>query len=374
MAAPSYPQVTEHIDFLLAEVAAILQLTGEQHQLAVQHYGAVAEYLSAQGSPVARFDPLIYPQGSMALETTVRPLRQEEYDLDLVCQLLRTGLDAMSVYNMVYARLMSHNTYATMVEKKNRCIRINYAHDFHLDIIPAEPDVTRGGTAILVPDRSLVSWTPSNPKGFVGWFRGRCAILKRAAKAEAVPSPTPAAQKPALTIAVQLMKRRRDLFFSDATIAPRSVVLTTLAGELFQGTESVVATLAQILAGIQRRVMREAPNRIVVCNPTNGDERFCESFDGPGRYEAFKQFVEQFGREVQGLLSLEGIPQLEERLGVLFGGEPVRKAVKSYGALQKAKRDAGTLKFTGAGLGGVSVLPGSGGTRPVPPNTYFGAA
>src|SRR6185437_3533443 len=111
------------LDFLLAEVAEALQLTANQYARASQHYSAVADWLEGSGSSLARFQPQIYPQGSMALETTLRPISQEEYDLDLVCQMLSTGMTALQLYEAVYERLMSNANYARMVEKKQRCIR-----------------------------------------------------------------------------------------------------------------------------------------------------------------------------------------------------------------------------------------------------------
>ena len=174
MAAPLVVTPNADLDYLLAEVAAALQLTPEQYRLAGEHYLAVGDWLAAPGSILAKFRPRIYPQGSMALETTVRPKGRDEYDLDLVCQMLPTGMSALNVYNEVYGRLMANRMYAPMVEKKNRCVRLNYAHQFHLDIIPAEPDQVVGGDAIRVPDRDLRDWTPSNPRG----LRSCCAFTR----------------------------------------------------------------------------------------------------------------------------------------------------------------------------------------------------
>jgi hypothetical protein len=374
MAAPNITPNT-HLDFLLAEVAKALQLTPSQYNLAAQHYGAMADWLGASASPLSRFRPHIYPQGSMALETTVKPRTQEEFDLDLVCQMLRTGMTAMEVYNAVYDRLRANEVYAAMIERKNRCVRLNYGHDFHLDIIPAEPDELHGGTSIQVPDRELRCWMPSNPKGYIAWFthRTQMSITELRKRVDPLPRPTPADEKPALTIAVQLVKRRRDVYFADPDLAPRSVVLTTLAAEHYQGTDHVGSALAQIVVGIRQRIDRAAPDPITVCNPTNDDENFCDSFEGAGRYDAFNRFIRQLERDVQAILATDGIPELQVLLSRLFGEEPVTKAIRSYGEQLRAQRDLGTLKFTGAGVGGLSIVERSGDmARPVPRNTNFG--
>jgi hypothetical protein len=372
MAAPYLVPANADIDFLLAEIADALQLTQSQHSLAVQHYEAVAEWLAAPESLLAPFEPWIYPQGSMALETTVRPRTHDEYDLDLVCQMLPTGMPALEVYDAVHARLSAHKRFASMLEKKNRCVRLNYAGDFHLDIIAAQPDLSRGGTAILVPDRSLQSWTPSNPKAYVEWFRQRSEVTlaELHKKVDPVPQRTPTDEKTALAIAVQLMKRRRDLLCS-SDVAPRSIVLTTLAAEYYSGSDCVLTAVAQILDGIKQRIAAAAPATITVCNPTNGGEKFCESFDAPGRYEAFKWFISQLDRDVERIFATRGIPELQRILAEFFGEEPVTKAVRSYGELLKARRDNKSLEFSG--VGGLAIVTAvKGRARIAPPHRYFG--
>lgn len=374
MAAPYIPPLNPDLDFLLGEVAKALQLTPEQHRLAGEHYRTVGDWLGASGSPLASFRPWIYPQGSMALETTVRPLTREEYDLDLVCEMLPTGMTALQLYDAVYARLIAHKTYAPMVEKKNRCVRLSYAHDFHLDIIPAQPDRGRGDGAIWVPDRELRDWTASNPKGYVAWFscRSKVTLAELRKQVDPLPRPTPAEDKPALTIAVQLMKRRRDLL-CEPEVAPRSIVLTTLAGEHYRGSDCVLTSLAQIVGGIKHRIAAAAPNRIVVCNPTNEAEKFCESFDGTGRYQNFIWFIDQLERDIADIAATHGLRDLQLVLSAKFGEEPASRAIRNYGERLKAQRDASTLAFTGAGAGGLSIISSTATpSRPVPSNRYYG--
>jgi hypothetical protein len=371
MAAPIIVSPNADLDYLLEQVAVAIQLQPAQYRLAAEHYGAVGKWLSAPGSPLERFRPSIFPQGSMALETTVRPLHREEYDLDLVCQFATTGMTAMEVYNSVHSRLMAHGAYAPQVEKKNRCVRINYAHEFHLDIIPAQPDIAKGGEAIQVPDRALQDWSPSNPKGYIAWFanRSKVTIAEMRKRLDPLPHPTPAEQKPPLTIAVQLMKRRRDMT-CDADVAPRSIVLTTLAAENYSGVDCVLTALTQIVAGIQKRIHDAKPGRIVVCNPTNLAEQFCESFAAPGRYDAFTRFIEQLESDLREISRAQGIPALERVLAEKFGIEEVKKAIEAYGTLLRSQRDGAKLKF--AAGNGLSIVTGYEKSQSAPRNTNFG--
>ena len=92
----------------------------------------------------------------MRLNTTVKPLKGDEYDLDFVCELScdpRTFGTPLQVLELLATRLRQSDTYNNMMEVKNRCIRLNYQHEFHMDILPACRDAAAGGTCLLVPDR-----------------------------------------------------------------------------------------------------------------------------------------------------------------------------------------------------------------------------
>jgi hypothetical protein len=362
------------LDYLLAQVAESLQLTRSQVELMTQNYESVSDWLAAPGSPLARWRPRIYPQGSVAIQTTVRPLERDEYDLDFVCELQPSGRPALMVYDEIYARLAAHGVYGPLLEKKKRCVRIDYARNFHLDIIPAEPDTKLGGTHVVVPDREMKGWTPSNPKGYAAWFTQRAAFgLAEMRKAQPLPAPVPVDEKPTLAIVVQLMKRRRDILFAGADSAPRSILLTTLAGEHYRGSACVATSLRDIAAGIRQRMVAAAPERITVPNPANPGEQFCESLDDDGRYEALGRYVRQLEHDADTMLATAGIPQLNTLLGSLFGEEPVNKAMRAYGELLKSQRDAGALKYATAGAGGLGIVPNSPHvSRVAPPNRNFG--
>jgi hypothetical protein len=360
---------TPDLDFLLANVAESIQLTTSQYERAERSYEAVAAWLSAPGSALAPNSPKVYPQGSMALETTVKPLRTAEHDLDMVCQVSDGVWTAMGLYDAVHARLAQHPLYSGMLAKMNRCVRLEYRDDFHLDIIPAIARPGERGTNVDVPDRELRGWTPSNPKGYVAWFKTKSVqlLLEKVAKAEPLPPQRDAEEKPPLTVVVQLVKRARDVVFSGHDDAPRSILLTTLAGQHYDGDFSVAATTVKVLRAVERDIAAAAPGEIVVVNPSNPAENFTDSMKG-NRYEAFSTFVTWLRAKVDELSSLDG-ELLYGALEKLFGVAPVHSALQKYAELQKSRRDQGTLTTSSAG---VSVIaPAVGGAR-VPKHTYFG--
>jgi hypothetical protein len=98
----------------------------------------------------------------------------------------------------------------------------------------------------------LKCWKGSDPKKYAAWFeqRSQYRMYKIAAARDAV-QPLPAlegtSEKEVLQLVVQLLKRWRDLFYSEKNYPPISVVLT-IGGEVHSltGVLSVIAWLQQL--------------------------------------------------------------------------------------------------------------------------------
>jgi hypothetical protein len=204
---------------MLLGVCEDLQLTPARYDLAVARYGTLNRLLESGGSPFRYFHPEIYPQGSMALGTTVRPI-EAPHDLDFVLQLSRDhdGIDPMAVIKALYGFLRQHGTYGPMTSLKNRCVRIEYADEFYMDVLPACRNDALGVGCIKVPDRAVIGWADSNPLGYVEWFKRKSRLLfveRLLEKAAPVPPQQAVGEKETLQLVVQLVKRWRDLYYAD---------------------------------------------------------------------------------------------------------------------------------------------------------------
>ncbi len=360
----------EQLDALLMEVCEGLQLSLSRHELAVERYGTVNEILEKAGSPFQFLRPRIFPQGSMALGTTCKPV-EGPHDLDFVLQ-----IDAphwrwhpLAGLSALYEFLSSNETYRKMISLKNRVVRLTYADEFYMDILPAYTDLSSGGTCILVPDRARVSLCPSNPEGFILWFRNRCLTRTQSVmeKAKPVPAREAVREKEPLQLAVQLLKRWRDLAFAEECLAPISVVLTTLAGMHYAGEESVSEALTSILAGIVNAIALAdlQGKRIVVRNPCNLLEDFGERWDAnPQAYNAFKAGIRRLQKEWAVIVA--GGRETDKELERLFG-EYVRTAlVKRAQRLQEARK-AGALA-----VGSTGAITGlASGVARIRPNVWL---
>lgn len=307
----------------------------------------------------------------MALGTTSKPV-EGPHDLDFVLQ-----LDApywqwhpLAALHALHQFLRGNETYRKMTSLKNRVVRLTYADEFYMDILPAYTDVVSGGTCILVPDRSLVALCPSNPEGYIHWFRNRCLTRRRLLleKAKPVPPQEGAEEKEPLQLSVQLLKRWRDLAFEAQDLAPISIVLTTLAGMHYRGEESVSEALSTILAGIVSAIDLADSNgqRTEVRNPSNQMEDFGERWDAnPKAYIAFKQGIRQLQKDWSAIVV--GGRETNRELERLFGEYVRAILVKRAQRLQEARK-AGML-----GVSSTGAITGlrSGVTR-VPQNTFHG--
>ena len=332
---PRHPLVPPHVDQVLDEVGRELQITPTQFARAESAYRSVGEWLRKEGSSLAPYDPEIYPQGSMAQRTTVRPLHGEEFDLDLVSELHGWTGSAIEIHKAVGDRLAEHGEYKKMLEGKKRCWRLNYSGEFHLDALPGRKAANGPGNAIEVPDRELGDWKPSNPTDYVAWFDAQARPYYDAVEArkqEPLPAPQPGDARDPLRRAVQLMKRHRDVRFDgNPENAPRSIVLTTLAAKHYDRQESVGEALLWILNGIMLEIEGANGEPIEVLNPVNPAENFADAWeDDVEAFEEFVEYIEQFAFELRELIKAPLEKEFGHRSGRLFGVEVAKKAVETY--------------------------------------------
>jgi hypothetical protein len=368
---------TVELDQLLDDVCGAVQLTGTQYELAEERYGAVGKWLEADGSPLVRYKPSVYSQGSIRFKTTVKPrpeIEDEEYDVDLVCQLMVNPAlfqRPMDVYQMVERRLRDSDLYKDKIEKFKRCLRINYANEFHLDITPACPDPHRGGTCILVPDKNWERWVPSNPIGYAQWFELNARRMHKRfieKRMEPFPEQESVTQKAPLRLVVQLWKRHRDVVFEGHDDAPRSIVLTTLAAQHYDGQEGVFDALSGILRNVINQV-DATPGMIVIPNPTNNSELFSESWKtNPAGYSAFVSFARNFLHKLDELRLTHGMVNITKKLDGLFGETPTRRAVESYMERMAKQKNLGLYAGSAASLTSAATR-----VAPIPKNTFYGA-
>lgn len=377
VAAPAFSvakNFSAALDDLLLEICEEFQISEARYNRAVDRYQALNKLFEGSGSPFRQFRPDIYPQGSMALGTTVQPIGKGTHDLDFVLELSNYLRGPMHLITELHEFLRMHGVYGPMTSLKNRCVRIEYADDFYMDVLPACRNATAVGTCIKIPDCTLRGWSDSNPRGFITWFKeqsGKRFVDRLLEKAERIPDQQAVAEKDTLQLVVQLFKRWRDLYYADVDpkLAPISIVLTTLAADTYQGEQSVSGAITSMLSDIVKLIdisRRAGESHLHLCNPSNTAEDLSERWDSnPLAYSAFERGIHNFQQRWVELVTRGG--NVKEDLKTLFG-ETVEVVLTKRAKQRHEARVGGKLGVMSSGL----ITSAAGAAAALKPHTFYG--
>jgi hypothetical protein len=376
VAAPAFSvsnQFSAALDELLLETCEEFQISTARYDLAGERYRALNKLFEGSGSPFRQFRPDIYPQGSMALGTTVQPIKGP-HDLDFVLELSNYLRGPMHLITELHEFLSMHGVYGPMTSLKNRCVRIEYADEFYMDVLPACRVATAVGTCIKVPDCALRGWSDSNPRGYIKWFKEQSAkrfVGRLLERAERIPDQQAVTQKDTLQLVVQLFKRWRDRCYAsvDPSLAPISIVLTTLAADTYQGEQSVSNAITSMLSGIVNLIdvsRRAGECHLHLCNPSNTAEDLTERWDSnPLAYSEFERGIRDFQQRWMQLVMQGG--NVNVQLQSLFG-ETVTTVLRKRTQKTQDSRLAEKLGVTSAGL----ITSSTAAAVRARPNTFYG--
>lgn len=226
------------------------------------------------------------PQGSWAHETIIRPAEGFEFDADFLVQVAEDAAwdaDPKRYAAAVWNALHEHSTYGTMTTRKDRCVRVTYANDCHIDVVPYV--VLESGREVIV-NRTTNQFEDTNPVGFTDWLQGKDATTSGN-----------------LRRVLRLLKYLRD---QCNAFNIKSVLLTKLVGEVvtpmraalapgcYGDTPSALVTIVQDLdAWLQAR-----PNKPSLVDPscpsTSFDHRWTDA-----QYAAFREKIHDLAPKIQ---------------------------------------------------------------------------
>ena len=87
--------MNELLNRLLSELADEIDITESQEGAIRRAYNSVADWLNQNNTSIAKHEVQIFPQGSMMYGTAIKPIDEDDYDIDLVCEFtkLTNGLN-----------------------------------------------------------------------------------------------------------------------------------------------------------------------------------------------------------------------------------------------------------------------------------------
>lgn len=278
-----------NFDSVTEELYKQIDITPTQYDLAKSHYEAVANRLTECGVATD-----VYPQGSFAFGTVIRPYRDGKdasFDIDLVSQSSDEKLDTepRELKKSVGKCLVESQHHKDLLDQNEgkRCWTLNYASKdgvgFHMDVLPCvhEEDaiiekITLKNVPPAVADKAIAitdfdkdedtyDWSSGNPRGLIDWFknintpylravsdsqRQRLVEQKFYASVENVPEPL---LKSSLQRVIQLLKRHRDVHFdgqADYDYRPISIIITVLVTQIASEKKLYSSTVHELFQAV----------------------------------------------------------------------------------------------------------------------------
>src|SRR5215207_9828928 len=177
-----------------------------------ERVNAIDSFLEASDAFGEIFLELI-PAGSWAHRTIIKPVDEnDEFDADVLLHVdEQDDWQPKDYIDELYEAFRGSSTYKSLAQRKTRCVRIDYAGDFHIDVVPY---LEQGGlhyvTNHLEPE-DTGQLEESNPEVFNAWIDERQRVTYGT-----------------FIKVVRLLKYLRDF---KNTFTCKSIILTTLLGE-----------------------------------------------------------------------------------------------------------------------------------------------
>ncbi|MGO8653088.1 nucleotidyltransferase [Rhizobium ruizarguesonis] len=367
------------VDRILAEIAFSIQLSPSLHASAVSRYEAVRKHLEATASFVDDIEHF-YPQGSMAIDATISTRgTDDEYDIDIIAQVggrFRT-MSPLDILLTLERGLVGYR--GLKATRQTRCVTLHYADNMHLDISPVIRDYGH-------PDRQSHIMhakgpqpgaddcrVPTNAYAFVEWYnrntpnetvvrdafqkRWQDAMRFRAdAEVDEVPDQTHFGVKSMATLALQLLKRYRNIRYDDPRRTgrmPPSVMLAYYAAKTSRPgqklTEALIGICNAIITDIAYASARGL--KLHVTNPEYSDDVFTDRW--PESVQQQNLFVNDLRELIGGLELLRAgkadLTRMPDWLREIFGDRVVTSVIDRTAATNGSAIKSSTQQYTTAG-------------------------
>ena len=387
-------RLSDSTDYFLVEISGKIQLTETQRLKAEGHYGAIANVLRAspENTLLNKLDIKMIPFGGFGSNTASKPFQGDEFDLDLIVRFFTTMKrfgSAENLYNEVWKTLHANEVYKNKIEKKDRCIRVYYAGDFYLDLMSAVlTSQFEESTKLIVPEKQkdgTYEIELVDPIGLINWFDVRCGLqrhfvknsLSERGEFEVMPLITQDATKSILKQAVQLLKRGRDVYFCDDKDAKKilkSVVILTVAGHVYTGSNNLHKLLSQIIDKIDELTYNFSSMKLE--NPVNTNENFFESLSQKrDRYDKLRGFIKEFKSALANLTqSGADLNFRKKQLAKLFGETVATTVLSEYAEKMHNVNLDGKMRMNSTGLvsASASAIASSVSSQKIPRHQFFG--
>lgn len=361
------------LDDILNRISHALDIGDDLFKEAEEEYSYLGDWINKKiDEEYIPYAVDIYPQGSMALGTVVRPLlakgESDTFDLDWVLAfrddygLSPREMKCEIVQSWLQDYLNRFGYRNGQIEEKRRCWHVeNNDHPgFHTDVVPGYVKAEMLQITDKNEVNSIYSYIPSNPKGYQEWFFKRCEIRKHAlheayerefradAKIERLKRNK---LKTPLQKAIQILKRYRDVQFQSVDeeehIKPISIIITTLAATFYENEDSIFATIESFLQKAESYIeSNKTVNGYFIADPSNKSENLADKWNMyPERAKAFLDFLYSARNDfdIEKLTRMDSI-ELSRHLKKILGEKMITEVYNEIAEERKLAQTQGKLK------------------------------
>jgi Second Messenger Oligonucleotide or Dinucleotide Synthetase domain len=362
-------------DAMLMDVARRVQISPTKQNEAEQHFQALCSYVDRVGSPLEGMVVACYPGGSFATGTAIASsVSKDQHDVDVVIELdIAATSDPMRTLQLLFEAINSApgSRYHGRVKLNSRCVTVHYDDGVHVDLMPiarlsATPE--KAGNLFHSKPQSGESYHKRvNPWGFAEHFNAQTAYdpvfaamfearsmasegVIAKADVEPLPAQVPLTEKSARVVALQLIKRNRDVRFRNrGKRKPPSIVLSAMALDVAPTGGGLLQEVVSISAHIARRLQERAIHNlcIEVRNPSFLPDIFTDRW--PHDLASQNEYVRDLEHLVRQLARLrhENISLTESKtiLDDLFGETPAKYAINELMERSRLEMGKGTMRF-----------------------------
>lgn len=339
----------------LNKLVSGLDISPSMHQDAENKYKALGEFLKSK-----EIECDIYPQGSFALGTTIRPLKENkhsDYDLDFIC-LLKYNKNLYSAFDIrnIIEEALKNSIYKDKLTPYDKCLTISYAQNFNIDILPSVYKFSEESNYILITHKkneNNVEYFSANPKDYVNWFENinlRYPSAKENTysyycesvqdnKIEELPS---LFKRTSLQRVIQILKYHRDHYYSKRKKNDKKVIsaiITTICTQIADEINRFDLDIENLLKVIvdelkiyslhltnssdifdqrysEKKVIKKTGKNWEILNPVNSEDNLADQWNNDEeKAQLFFEWIEALREEflsdktndIEYLYSLENI-------------------------------------------------------------------
>ncbi len=354
---PQNDPFADPLDAVLAEIALNLQLPPGLHAKAVERSEAVRKYIERPGSPLFGRVSYFYPQGSMRIDATISTRgTDDEYDIDIVAEIFGGDPRPEALLDDLYAALADYPVQR--VVRQTRCVTVYYADGMHLDVTPARRTAAKDKESVIAHAKGGAGaepgiYVPMNSYAFGHWYTDRTPTEETFAKAmnerlyaqdgmvfaeaesDDVPAQTPLIIKSVTTVALQLLKRHRNILYADATgRIPPSILLSCHAGHAAVPGMRLAEMLIRQARWTARAIDDSArlDRLLSVANPEHPGEFFTDRWpESQSQQKAYSAALHKLANSLEALRTADvQLEDLQQWMRVQFGERVVTRSIQKF--------------------------------------------